>query len=505
MNNKRLTLNTFCSLLYEIVVIVSGFVLPRLILLAYGSEVNGILNSIAQFLGIITFLKMGVGAVVQSALYKPLAENDYDNTSKIVVSAQKFFRKIGYILLIYVVILIPVYPFITNSGFSWIYSATLILAISISSFAQYFFGVTDRLLLTADQRGYIQYNAQTITLALNTIACIILIKLGASIHMVKLTTSLIYLLRPIYLRWYINKHYKINRKIKYDDDPIKQKWNGFSQHFAAVVSEEIDVILLTLFASYSIVSIYSIYFLFIYGITQFVMTTVSGLESFWGNMLAKNEYKSLNKSFEIVEIITHIGVTILFVTAGITIASFVSVYTKGLIDASKYYLPLFGLLLTIAYASQCLRVPYYNMIKAAGHYKETQRGAFISMAINIILSIILVFKFNLVGVAIGTLVAMLYHTIYFAWYLRRNIIRRSFKYFVKHLIIDIIVGVICYLISRYIFMSDNSYIAWCIYTLKIVAIVITISIIVNLVFYYKEMILILQKKYSVKNNKINDN
>lgn len=72
------------------------------------------------------------------------------------------------------------------------YTALLIAAICISSFAQYYFGIVNSLLLNADQRGYIQYVAQIITLILNTFACYIIIKLGASIQIVKLTTSLIF-------------------------------------------------------------------------------------------------------------------------------------------------------------------------------------------------------------------------------------------------------------------------------------------------------------------------
>ena len=51
------------------------------------------------------------------------------------------------------------YPQFAGKNFGFAYTATLIVAISISSFAQYFFGIVNRLLLTADQRGYIQYKA----------------------------------------------------------------------------------------------------------------------------------------------------------------------------------------------------------------------------------------------------------------------------------------------------------------------------------------------------------
>ena len=227
MRKKRLLWNTVSSLVFQITTIICGFVLPHLILHHFGSSINGLVNSITQFLAVITFLELGVGAVVQSSLYKPLANKDSDTVSKIIVSANKFFRNIARILLVYIVVLVIVYPFITNRSdngetFSWMYTAALIGAISISSFAQYYFGVVDRLLLTADQRGYIQYTAQTITLILNTVTCAVMINFGASIHMVKLTTSLIFLARPVFLRWYVNRNYSINRKIQYKEEPIKQ-------------------------------------------------------------------------------------------------------------------------------------------------------------------------------------------------------------------------------------------------------------------------------------------
>ena len=177
MREKRLFYNTVSSLVFQLTTIICGFILPRLILSAFGSEVNGLVNSITQFLGIISFLELGVGAVVQSALYKPLAEKKQDDVSKIIASANKFFTRLGEILLIYVIILVVIYPQFAGKNFGFAYTATLIVAISISSFAQYFFGIVNRLLLTADQRGYIQYNAQTIAVVGNTIACFVLIYL----------------------------------------------------------------------------------------------------------------------------------------------------------------------------------------------------------------------------------------------------------------------------------------------------------------------------------------
>ena len=132
MRQKRLLYNTVSSLIFQLTTIICGFILPRLILNAFGSEVNGLVNSIAQFLGVISFLELGVGAVVQSALYKPLAEKNQEDVSKIISSANKFFTRLGQILLIYVIVLIIVYPQFAGKNFGFIYTATLIVAISLA-------------------------------------------------------------------------------------------------------------------------------------------------------------------------------------------------------------------------------------------------------------------------------------------------------------------------------------------------------------------------------------
>ena len=388
--------------------------------------------------------------------------------------------------------MLVVFPSI-NIDYDFWFTASLLLIISISTFAQYYFGITYQVFLNADQKIYVHTTVQIITTILNTIICVVLMKLGCGIHVVKLVSTIVFVARPLFQNIYVRKHYNINHKIVYTEEPIKQKWNGFAQHLAAVVCGEIDVVLLTFFSTYQSVSIYSIYLLVVSGINKLVMTAVSGLESFWGNMLAKKEYSLLSKTFESVEALIHAGVTFLFVTTAILIAPFVSVYTKGIEDASAYYLPLFGVLLTFAYGVQCLRVPYFRIIKAAGHYKETQNGAFISMFLNIIVSVVLVFKFQLLGVAIGTLAAMLYHTVFFAWYLRKNIINRPFYHFVKHMIVDIVSGVLGFIATSWLTMSNVTYGSWILFAAIVAAIVGVITLMLNLLVYRKEFAYLLNK------------
>ena len=76
MRSKKALINSISSLLSQLVTIISGFVLPRLILSQFGSSYNGITSSITQFLNCVILLRAGVGGVTRAALYKPLADGD---------------------------------------------------------------------------------------------------------------------------------------------------------------------------------------------------------------------------------------------------------------------------------------------------------------------------------------------------------------------------------------------------------------------------------------------
>lgn len=481
---RKLKLNTISSLIFEIVTIVCGFILPRLIMGQYGSSINGLVNSITQFIGIITFLELGVGKVVQSALYKPLAEDDNEQISKIVVSGRKFFNRIALIMTFYIAILLVVYPFISGQQFGWLFTSTLLAAMSISSFAQYYFGIVDRLLLTADQRGYIQYTAQTITLILNTIACVVLIKLGCSIHAVKLTTSLIFLVRPIYLSWYVRKHYNIDYKIKYEGEPIKQKWNGMSQHIAYTVLNDTDTIVLTILGTFSEVSIYAAYNLVVAGVKKLFTSMMNGVEAYLGNLWARQDEAGLQRTFNLTEWIVHTAVVFVFGCTGFLIVPFIQCYTKGITDAN-YVQPLFAALIVMAHACHCLRLPYNLMIFAAGHYKETQNNYIIAAIMNIVISVTCVKQWGLVGVAIGTLVSMLYQTIWMAFYNAKNLVKRPMKIFAKQCVVDALtVG--CYaIIPLARELSNVSYFSWLILAVETAMLFIAVSVLVNLIFYRK--------------------
>lgn len=483
--NQKVKFNTIIGLVNQVTTIICGFILPSAILKVYGSEVNGLVNSVTQFLGFISLCELGVGAVVQSALYKPLAEGRSDQISAVMKSSQSFFTKVAMALVFYVCGLLVFLP-ATSKQFDFFYTASLIIAISISLFAQYYFGISNQLLLYADQKVYIPMVLNIITVLLNTVVSLILVYSNASIQFVKLITSMIYLLRPLVMRRYVNKNYRIDRKIKIQDEPIQQKWDGLAQHFSTVVVDRSSVAVLTFFSLTS-VSIYSMYCLVVNGLYLLISSLAMGAQSLMGNLIAKNEKEKLNESFESFEWMMHTLITIIYSIASVLITPFIMVYTKGVTDAD-YYAPVFGFMLVLAYFTLSIQVIYKTVIKSAGHFRETRRAVAEATVLNVVCSVICVWLFGLVGAALGIFLSMMFLTMYYVRYLSKNILYRSLKKFGKIIMVDIMIIILINVCCNWIVKTDcESYMTWIEEAFKVSIIAIIISLTANCLLYFERI------------------
>lgn len=489
---QKLKLNTITSLMNQSVLIMCGFTVPVLVLHAFGSAINGLVNSITQFLGFISLLELGVGAVVQSALYKPLADRDNVAISRIYVAANKFFRIIAIVLLVYTVLLMLFYPTIVSSQFDWFFTASLIGCIAISIFAQYYFCVVNNLLLNSDQRSYVQNIISIVSQIFYVTICIAMINFGCGIHAIKLVASLIFLLRPLGMSWYVKKHYDLFRDISYGDEPIKHKWNGVAQHFAYVILGGTDVAVLTLFSTLTNVSIYAVYNLIISGVTQMIFSMRNGIQSLMGELWAKQQLSDLNNLFGWVEWLMHTGVVAVWGCTAALIVPFVKVYTAGINDAD-YVVPLFAMLISYAHMGHCLRLPYHMMILVGGHYRETQSNYIVAAVMNIVISVLAVHVWGLIGVALGTICAMFYQTFWMANYISKNLLKWPIKCFLKQFFVDLISLVLIYKSTAWIELGDVSYFAWGIMALKVVLVAFVGLLAVNIIFYKANLIALWNK------------
>lgn len=486
MRSKNAILNIIFSLLSQFVAIIYGFIIPQIIINLFGSDVNGLISSITQFLSYITLLESGIGPIILAKLYKPIFNNNNKTIANILNQSEIFFKKIAIIFIGYSILLAFIYPLIVSKEFGYIYTLSLIIIIAISTFAEYYFGMTYRLYLQAQQKFYIISIIQIITYTLTILAMFLMSKLNFSVHAIKLICGLIFILRPIIQNLYVKKKYNINFSNIDKNYKLKDKWVGLAQHIASVIHNNTDVTILTIFCNLTEVSIYSIYYLVLTGIKLLVQAFVNGFESIFGSIIANSEYENLRKKFNMYEVIYNLISTICYSCTIILIVPFVKVYTLN-IDDANYIRPLFGCLLTISEFIWAIRQPYNSLIKAAGHFKETQKGAWVEAITNILISIILVNKYGIVGVAIGTIIAMLIRTIEFIYHTNKYILKRNQFESIKKIILIVIETIMIVFLSRYLpNIEVISYITWIEYAILVFILSLIIVIPINIILFRNE-------------------
>ncbi len=498
------------SLALQFVTMVCGILLPRFFIREYGSAVNGMAASITQFLGYIVLFEAGVGGVVRAALYKPLADRDMAQVSRILKATDNFFRKIALIFVLYCVGVACVFPFFVREQFDFLFTAALVMIIAISTFSQYYFGMSRQVLLQADQMRYITADLQIFTVILNTALSLLLIYLHCPVHIVKLGTAIVFALRPIVLRIYVKRRYTPDLKAEPDNSAIAQRWDGFGHHTAYFLHTNTDVFILTIFSGFlksiglADISVYTVYYSVVSGVEKVVAAFSSGIEAAFGNMIANRETETLQRNFRVYEFFSFVLTTTLFTCAGLLLIPFLSVYTRGISDAN-YIRPVFGVLLTLAEAVYCIRIPYNNVTLAAGHYKQTRNGAFLEAGLNITLSIILVIPFGLTGVAIATLVAMTVRTVQYAVYLTKNILHRPLSIFFGRCAVNICAALISVCIVRFVLPipTVSTYLQWAVYGVEVTLISGSAVVLLNSIFYRQDLKhLIRVGKHSIQKRRV---
>lgn len=493
IKNNITLLNVITNLILQISMILSGFIIPKIILIYFGSEVNGLVSSITQFLSYISLIEGGITGVITASLYKPLFDRDYKKLSSVVKTTDKFYKKIGAIFIIYSLIIAFVYPVIFNVQFSYIYTATLVIILSLNLLIQYMFSLTMRTLLSADKKVYIVAISQTFMIIANIVLAIISVKIYPSIHLLKLITGILYLTQPIIYGWYVKKNYKIDKNVEEDKDLIKSRWNGFAINIAAFIHFSTDITILTIFTDFATVSIYSVYALVTTGLRQIVSSISAAINPTIGHLYASQNKEELNKKFDIYEYIIFVIVFLLFSVAGLLITPFVMLYTKGITDAN-YYQPLFGVLLVISEGLYLIKFPHLNLAYIANKFKEITIPAFIEAGLNIIVSIILVKKFGLIGVAVGTIVGMLYRMVFHVYYTKKDILGRpQNKFYKSFAIFSITTFIGCISCLLLIPFSEYSLYNWIKYGVLYTIIMSVLNIIISVLFYNKEIRTLLRK------------
>lgn len=487
---KNATLNILFAIILQLVTFVRGLILPRIIIPAYGSDINGLVSSITQFLTYISLLEAGVGTIFRSSLYKPLADGDTDKVSGVINEQKRFYRKIGLVFVFYVIALCFIYPLIAKTKISTEYIVSFILILSISTFAEYFISLPYVSLLSADQKVRISYIVSIVYTIVNILVALFWVWLKADIRLIYLSMCVIGLLRPLFYWLYVKKHYNLSKTAAPDASALKQRWNGMVHHVSYYVHTNTDSAILTIFVGTAMVSVYNVYGAIIFGMERLITSVSAGTAAGIGNVLVGGDKKTIDRTVDLFEFVQSAATTVLFTITALMIMPFIKLYTANMTDVN-YIHPEFGYVLVCAEAIYCFRCIYSTISTNANKFKETQLGAILECVVNLVLSLILTLAcgMGLLGIAIGTLAGMFVRYLAEVLFLSENVINRSVLKAFKSLLVNACIAAVSILICHFALNYDtiNSLSNWIIFAIISSFVVVVVAIPVYLIFNNSEM------------------
>lgn len=487
---KNATLNILFAIILQLVTFVRGLILPRIIIPAYGSDINGLVSSITQFLTYISLLEAGVGTIFRSSLYKPLADGDTEKVSGVINEQKRFYRKIGLVFVFYVIALCFIYPLIAKTKISTEYIVSFILILSISTFAEYFISLPYVSLLSADQKVRISYIVSIVYTVVNILVALFWVWLKADIRLIYLSMCVIGLLRPLFYWLYVKKHYNLSKTAAPDASALKQRWNGMVHHVSYYVHINTDSAILTIFVGTAMVSVYNVYGAIIFGMERLITSVSAGTAAGIGNVLVGGDKKTIDRTVDLFEFVQSAATTVLFTITALMIMPFIKLYTSDMTDINYIY-PEFAYVLVCAEAIYCFRCIYSTISTNANKFKETQLGAILECVVNLVLSLILTLAcgMGLLGIAIGTLAGMFVRYLAEVLFLSENVINRSVLKAFKSLLVNACIAAVSILICHFALNYDtiNSLSNWIIFAIISSFVVVLVAIPVYLIFNNSEM------------------
>ena len=425
--SKSFLYNVITTLGMYLLTVLSGFIVPKVMMLYYGSEINGLVSSLTQFVGYFNLVEAGLSGAAIYSLYKPLADKNWNKVSSTVVAAKKFYFQAGYLYVGLTIILSLIYPvFIHPSMLTAIEVGALTLVLGFSGAVEFFTLAKYRALLTADQKTYIISNAQAVYIILNTLIIVILSIYKWDIVMVRAIALMAVVLRSLILYVYCRVHYKyINFQAIPDMTSLDKRWDAFFLQIVTSIQSSGLLIIATLVTDLKSISVCAVYGMVIAGIVNAIRVLQSGLTAAFGELLAKKELIVLQKAYSEFESIFYGVVVIGLSTCYVMITPFISIYTIGIHDVN-YVLPMLASLFVINELFDLLKAPGGMIIISAGMYRETRWRNTIQTVILVFFGVLLGHYFGIIGIVFGIMMSNIYRDLDILFFVPKYILKCSY-------------------------------------------------------------------------------
>lgn len=491
---NRFAKNVIFSAIAQIITMICGFIVPKIMLNYYGSEINGLVTSITQVMTYIALIEGGLSGASIFALYKPIADNDTKQISLVVSTSKSLYKKAGYIGLMVSIIVGVCYPLVIKTNLlSYQEIFFLFIIIACTTILDFFILGKYRALLSANQDEYILSISTMIQIIVNALCVSLFSYLGFNIVIVRLIALSSLLARVLVIYIACKKKYKdINFKENPNYNLLDKRKDALVMQILNAVHRGSPILIATILLSLNDVSIYSVYNLVVTGIASILSIFMNGLQASFGDVIARKEWDILEKAYSQFELAYFLLITILYSVTYVTIIPFIKVYI-GESDIN-YIFPLIGSLFTLNGYLYSLKNPQGMIVIAGGLYKETKIQSMIQAIICVFIGFIGCYFIGIPGILIGRLCSNIYRDIEIINFIpktysvikKKRTIMRWLIYFTSFVIIVIVSN----FIPNY---WINNYLNWVLYAIIITLINSFILISITFMFFRRDVFEIIKR------------
>lgn len=456
---KDIRKNIICGFGGQLLSMAISIILPRVIILNFGSETNGITSAITQIFVYIALLEAGIGSAALTRLYKDIAENERERISGTVSAAHKYYRKSLPLYIGSVVILAGFYPSVIDTTIPAETVRFLILIQGLCGTVNFLFSNAYIQLLTADGRNYVVSVLSLLVKVVSVCGQLLLIAFGFNIVSVQLSALLAATLQAVIVNVYIKKNYPwliLDRGA--DVSKLSQRRAFLVHEISGVVFQSTDIVLISVFCSMTEASVYTVYNMIFSALGNLLSVLMRSLEFKLGAAYHQDMDK-YTKMHDFVEALYICFVFAVISAAYVVTIPFIRLYTADVTDAS-YVRPMLPLLFSGIQLLSCGRRVCSQLISISGRAKDTIPNTLTEMAINLVVSVVLAKSLGIVGVLLGTILALCYRTNDMLFYANRKILNRGPRKVYFTLLVNLFVFAMVVVITGYHSLEITNYFAF---------------------------------------------
>ena len=330
---------------------IANMIIPRYIILIYGSEVNGLTSSISHVLMIVNLIQAGLGSSVTYLMYRPIEERDRLTLASILVSAKRIYKYISFAVLGLGIGASVIFAYVVKTELPRDFILIASLLTCINSAASTYFTAAGNIFLSAKQDGYIVSRISIISNIISYVLSALVIIFRPHFIVMYVNNMIICVINIIALSYCFKKRYEPfalaeNEKKDMTRVPIRGvSYAAANEAAHAIISGSITVIV-SVIAGLKASSIFAVYMIAVSALNTFSNSIYSAFVPSYGSVAAENNMEKTNRIFEIYQFVLFTLNTFMYMCAAYLMIPFVRLYTEGVTDA-EYVNPVLMIFMVV--------------------------------------------------------------------------------------------------------------------------------------------------------------